>query len=198
MYVAPCMILEQRLALVYLYPRNIATLAMRVVQVTFDFAVGIASILGLLVGIFSLVFSIKAWKKATGAEKAAKEAHEAVRRGNAADELQLLAGLAKELLACVQNEQALAAAVRGRDLVAGINQARLRWRAYFPSPEVEQRLEGIGTEGEKISKALSIRKGEITAPERERLLKFCHNALSILSGEAGRMAGHVDTTFSGR
>jgi len=190
--------LEQRLALVYLYSRKIAVLAMRVVQVTFDFVVGIASLLGLLVGIFGLVFSVKSWKKATAAEQAAKEAREAVRRGNAADELQLLAGLAKELLACVQNEQAQAAAVRGRDLVAGINQARLRWRAYFPSPEVEQRLEEIGREVEKISKALSIRKDSITAAERARLLSFCHNALRILTGEAGRMASHIESGLSGR
>ena len=163
-----------------------------------EVAVDIASIAGLFVTMAGLWYSVKAWRGAIAAEKAAKEAREAVRRGNAADELQLLAGLAKELLACVQNEQPQAAAVRGRDLVAGINQARLRWRAYFPSPEVEQRLEQIGTEVEKISKALSIRKGQITAAERERLLKFCHNALRILSGEAGRMASHIESGPSGR
>jgi len=163
-----------------------------------EIAVDIAGIAGLFISIAGLLFSVKAWRGAIAAEKAAKEAREAVRQGNAADELQLLAGLAKEVLACVQNEQAQAAAVRGRDLVAGINQARLRWRAYFPSPEVEQRLEAIGRDVEKISKALSIRKEELTAPERERLLKFCHSALRILSGEAGRMASYIESGPLGR
>ena len=182
----------------YLYTRNIAALAVRVVQVTFDFIAGIASLSGLLVGILGLVFSVKAWKKATAAEQAAKEAREAVRRGNAAEELQLLVGLAKELLSCVQNEQAQAAAVRSRDLVSGINQARMRWRTCFPSADVGQSLEEIGKEVEQISKVLSNRKGDINPTEREKLLNFCHKALRILSGEAGRMAGHIESGPSGR
>ena len=121
-----------------------------------------------------------------------------MRRGNAAEELGLLASLASELLACVQNEQVQAAALRGRNLVSGINQARIRWSTYFPSPEVEQRLDDIGRDVEKVSKALTIRKGEITPAERDRLLNFCHKALRILSGEAGRMASHIESGASGR
>jgi len=155
-------------------------------------AVDIPGIAGLFISIAGLWYSVKAWRGAIAAERAAEGAREAVRRGNAAEELKLLASLASELLASVQNEQVESAAMRGRDLVSGISQARLRWRSYFPSPEVEQRLEQIGNEVEKISNALSIRKGQITSSERERLLKFCHNALRILSGEAGRMASHID------
>jgi len=163
-----------------------------------EVAVDITGIAGLFITIAGLWFSVKAWRGAIAAEKAAQGAREAVRRGNAAEELRLLANLAGELLTSVRNEQVEAAALRGRDLVSGINQARMRWRAYFPSPEVEQRLEEIGRDVEKISKALSIRKGEITAPERKRVLKFCHNALRILSGEAGRMASHIESGPSGR
>ncbi len=104
-YVGSPIILEQWLALVYLYTRNIAALAMRVVQVTFDFVVGIATLSGLLVGILGLVFSIKSWKKAAAAEQAAKEAREAVRQGNAAEEIGTLADKAKELLTYVRKRQ---------------------------------------------------------------------------------------------
>lgn len=163
-----------------------------------EVAVDIASIFGLFVTIAGLWYSVKAWRGAIAAEEAAKGAREAVRRGNAAEELRLLASLSSELLASVQNEQVEAAILRGRDLVFGINQARMRWRTCFASVEAEQSLEEIGNEVEKISKALSIRKGDITPAEREKLLNFCHKALRILSGEAGRMAGQVEGGPSGR
>ena len=162
-----------------------------------EFAVDIAGIAGFFVSTAGLRFSVKAWRRAAAAEKAAKDAREAVRRGNAAEDLGLLASLASELLACVQNEQVEAAVLRGRDLVSGINQARVRWSTYFPTPEVEQRLEEIGKDVERISNTL-IRRGEVTPTERDRLLKFCHKTLRILSGEAGRMAGHVESGASGR
>jgi hypothetical protein len=162
-----------------------------------EVAVDIAGIAGLFVSTAGLWFSVKAWRRAAAAEKAAKDAREAVRRGNAAEDLGLLAILARELLACVQNEQVEAAALRGRDLVSGINQARMRWRTYFPAPEVEHRLEEIGKDVERISNTL-IRRGEVTPTERDRLLKFCHKTLRILSGEAGRMASHVESSASGR
>ena len=163
-----------------------------------EVAVDIAGIAGLFVSTAGLWFSVKAWRRAAAAEQAARDAREAVRRGNAAEDLGLLASRANELLACVQNEQIEAAALRGRDLVSGIHQARVRWSAYFPSPEVEQRLDEIGRDVEKISKALTIRKGEITPAERDRLLNFCHKALRILSVEAGKMASHIESSASGR
>jgi hypothetical protein len=162
-----------------------------------EVAVDIGGIAGLFVSTAGLWFSVKAWRRAKAAEQAAKDAREAVRRGNAAEELKLPASLASELLACVQNEQVEAAALRGRDLVSGINQARMRWRTYFPAPEVEQRLEEIGKDVERISNTLT-RIGEVTPTERDRLLKFCHKALRILSGEAGRMASQVESGTSGR
>jgi hypothetical protein len=162
-----------------------------------EVAVDIAGIAGLFVSTAGLWFSVKAWRRASAAEQAAKDAREAVRRGNAAEELKLLASLAGELLACVQNEQVEAAALRGRDLVSGISQVRMRWRTYFPEPEVEQRLGEIGRGVEKISSTL-VRKGEITPAERDKLLKFCNKALRILGEEAGRMASHVESSASGR
>ena len=114
-----------------------------------EIAVDIASITRLFVSTAGPWYSVKAWRRTTAAEQVATEAREAVRRGNAAYELRPLASLASELLACVQNGQGEAAAVRGRDLLSGINQARMRWRTYFPSPEVEQRLDETGRDVEK-------------------------------------------------
>jgi hypothetical protein len=157
-----------------------------------EVAVDIAGIAGLFVSTAGLWFSFKAWRRAMAAEQAAKDAREAVRRGNAAEELEALAALAKELLACVQGEQIEAAVLRGRDLVAGINQARVRWNI-----PVESGLEEIERDVESISTALTIRKGQMMPIERENLLNFCHKALRMLSREAGRMASLVDS-FSGR
>jgi len=67
----------------------------------FNFVAGIASIVGLLASGLGLAFSIKAWQKATDAERAADNATQAVRRGNAAEDLQGLADKAKEMLTCV-------------------------------------------------------------------------------------------------
>jgi hypothetical protein len=163
-----------------------------------EVAVDIASISGLFVGIAGVWYSVKAWRRATAAEQAANEAREAVRRGNAADDLELLATLANELLECVEYEQLQAAAARGRDLISGISKARMRWRACFPSADVEKSLKEVGKGVEEISNLLSIRKGDITPTERENVLNFCHKALRILKGEAGRMANYIEGSASGR
>ncbi len=183
--------------LVYSAPNNTRQPEGVGLHLDFNSAAGVASILGLIVGAGGLLFSVMAWRRAAAAERAATEAREAVRRGDAAEDLGLLAELAGELLASVQNEQVQAAVVRGRDLVSGIAHASVRWRAYFPSPEIEGHLEEIARDVEKISKALT-KKGDLTPTERDRLLNFCHKALRILSTEAGRMAGHVDSSASGR
>ncbi len=172
---------------VSLPPAETEASALRVVQVTFDFFAGIASIGGLVAGIVGVVFSIKSWKKATAAEQAAIQAREAVRHGNAAEEIGALADKAKELLAYVQQNQFQAACPCGRDLVAGINKARQRWQAYFASPESILRLEKTAREVEKISIALSTRPGNIPPDEQGQLLNFCHRALRILSDEAGAL-----------
>jgi hypothetical protein len=44
-----------------------------------EIAVDIASIAGFLVGTVGLLFSVLAWRRATAAEQAAKDAREAVR-----------------------------------------------------------------------------------------------------------------------
>ena len=165
---------------------------------TLEVAVDIAGIAGLFVSTAGLLFSVKAWRRAAAAEQAAKDAREAVRRGTAAEDLALLPSLARELLTCVQNQQLEAAALRRLDLLSGIQQASTRWGTYFPSPDVHNRLEDIGREVERISKVLTKREGGITSAERERLLNFCHEALRILSGEAGRMAGYIESSASGR
>ncbi len=149
-------------------------------------AAGIASILGLIVGGFGLTYSVMAWKRATAAERAAREASKSVRRGNAAEDLEALADRAREMLTCVDNNQMDAASLCGKDLVSGINLAKQRWREHFVTTSTD-RLDKVSRDVEKVSIALSARGGDIPLDERENLLSFCHKILRILSEEAGKM-----------
>lgn len=150
------------------------------------------SIAGLVVGTAGLVFTILAWRRASSAEKAATEARDSVRHGNAAEDLRELAEQARELLSGVQQGQAEAALLRCRDLFQGINRARRRWERYFSSPDVPHDLEAAAGKVERVSNVLSV-PGFLATPEVvSKLLKLCHEILRILSRESGSMLKGVE------
>ena len=143
-----------------------------------DAAAGLASIAGLL-------FSFLAWRKAASAETAARQAREAVRRSNAGEDLRMLGDRAQELLTCAQNGQIEAALLRSRDLLAGIAQARHRWRAFFIEDSPQQ-IDKAAKEVGRISRALSAGGDAITPAAREKLLKSCHGVTELLAEELGK------------
>jgi hypothetical protein len=97
----------------------------------------------------------------------------------------VLSEKAQELLACAQSEQIEAALLRSRDLLAGIAQARHRWRAFFLEDSPQQ-IEKVAKEVGRISRALSAGRGAITPQVREKLLKSCHEVAELLAEELGK------------
>lgn len=147
-------------------------------RVIFEIAAGLASVVGLL-------FSFLAWRKASGAEIAAREARESVRRSNAGEDLQALSEKAGELLGCAQNDQFEAALLRSRDLVVGIPQARHRWQVFFTDESLKQ-IERAAKEIGRVSNALSAGRAAMTPEVKEKLLKSCHEVAKILAEELGK------------
>jgi len=138
-----------------------------------------------------LFFSLFAWLRAKAAAQAAREAREAVRRGNAGEDLRDLTEKAKELLGSAQNEQFEAALVRSRDLLAGIGEARQRWEAFLGG-ESSQQIQKAASEIGRISRALSLGRQAIPPEAREKLLKSCHEAVRLLAEESGKMLKRLE------
>ena len=147
---------------------------------------GFASIVG-------LVFSYLAWRKAAGAEQAAREARSAVRQSNAGEELAMLGEIAKELLACAQNDQIEVALVRSRDLLSGITRARHRWEAFLledSSVQIDRAAKSVG----RISRALSVGRDSISPTIKQKLVKSCHEVAELLAEEVGKTLRRAEGT----
>lgn len=132
-----------------------------------------------------------AWRRARGAEKAARETRESIRRESAAEELQSLAGMAKEFLACVENNQFDSAAAKARDLLSGISRAKERWTGIL-SAQSSSRLAGTAKRVSQVSKGLSIRHGDVSPEQREKLIGFCHEVLVELSAQSGTILSVIE------
>ncbi len=149
---------------------------------------GVAASVASLIGVF---FSFFAWRRARGAEAAAKEAREAVRQGNAAEAFQGLSVKAKDMLASLQGDNFQAASQRGRDLISEISQAKQRWE-YLLEPASQARLDQTCRQVGRLSLALSRREADITPKAKERALKFCHEVTATLAEETGKILLLVD------
>ncbi len=103
-----------------------------------DLIAGLASIAGLGISIWTLAM-------ATGARRAANEAREAVRKGNAAEELANLSRIADEFLSHVEADQIAAAMVRARDLLSATSLASRRWGRFLSADSEEPIRGGVGT-----------------------------------------------------
>ena len=149
---------------------------------------GIAASVASIVG---LVITYLAWRRASGAEVAAKGAREAVRQGNAAEAFKGLSVKANDMLASLQGDQFQAASQRGRDLVSEISQAKQRWK-YLLEPASQARLDQTCRQVGRLSLALSRSEADITPKEKERALKFCHEVTATLAEETGKILLLVD------
>lgn len=145
----------------------------------------VLNIAGGLASLAGFVFSGLAWRRATGAENAARQARDAVRRSNAGEDLQALSEKAEDLLCCTQNDQFEAVLLRSRDLLIGIPQARHRWQAFLTDDSLKQIEKAIKEIG-RVSGALSAGRAAITPEVREKLLKSCHEVAKVLAEELGK------------
>ena len=144
----------------------------------------IASIMGLAVSIWTLLV-------ATGARKAANEARQEIRKGNAAEEFKDLATLAAEFLSHVEANEVSAALVRARDLMSGMYLASRRW-TQFLSVESRNNFEVAYGQVSVISRSLSASGAPDTPQQKDKLLRFCHGVVGSISKEAGLVLSQLE------
>ena len=148
-------------------------------QPIFDVAAGLASLAG-------LVFSVMAWWNAKSAAEAARDARQEVRKGNAGEELRDLNERAKELLRAAQRDQLAEALVTAATLLGPLVQAGHRWKKFF-GDEGTNRIKQASKKVEKVSVALSAGPPALTPADREKVIEFCHDVVTILAEESGKM-----------
>ncbi|HEY2496195.1 MAG TPA: hypothetical protein VGK24_03925 [Candidatus Angelobacter sp.] len=150
----------------------------------FSLIANIASLAGVFLTIWALI-------EATGARRAAQEAREAVWLGNAVEEFKSLNKLASEFLGYVENNQIDAAALRARDLSAGILTAKQRWRRFLSDKRIA-RLEEASAQVSVISRTLVTQEGPSTLTGKQRILRFSHEVVQIIAEEAGTISSEND------
>jgi hypothetical protein len=145
----------------------------------FTLIAGAASLVGLCVSVWTLLV-------AKGARKAAKEAREAVRKGNAAEEFKTLSRIADEFLSHIDADQNEAAVLRARDLMSASSLASRRW-GRFLSTEDRNNLEEAHGQISVIARSLSTTVGPLTPQQKDKLLKICHTVVRSVSNNAGTL-----------
>jgi hypothetical protein len=132
-----------------------------------------------------LVISVLAWRRASGAERAAKEARAAIRQANAAESLQALRVKAREFLLSVQRDQLSTAFSSWADILSEITVATERW----PLPEaVADRLR-------RSVKSLKSAYGvfaEGATFDKRRFLEDAHELLEAVSVAIGMILERID------
>jgi hypothetical protein len=150
----------------------------------FNLIAGIASIVGLVISIWTLIV-------ATGAQTAAREAREAVRKGNAAEEFRNLSGLANELLSHVEADQIPTALMRARDLMSAMSMASSRWGRFLPVGSRNNFGEAYA-QISVISRSLSANGVPSTPQQKDKLLKICHGVIQAMSNETGTLFSDLE------
>jgi hypothetical protein len=149
-----------------------------------SYLVNLVDVLGGIASIAGLAVSFFAWRRASEAKSAAREARDAILKNNASEDLQSVTAIAKELLAAVEGGHLDVASKCGRDLVAHVNQTKQRW---ILTAESKERLDEAAVRIARLSLALAKRAGVIDAEERAKLLKFAHDVVVTLAQETGKM-----------
>jgi hypothetical protein len=150
----------------------------------FNLITGIASIVGLGISIWTLIV-------ATGAQKAAKEAREAVRKGNAAEEFRNLSGIANEFLSQIEADQVPAALVRARDLMSAMSLASRRWRRFL-TVEGRSNFDEAYGQISVLSRSLLTNGPASTPQQKDKMLKICHGVVRAMSNETGTLFSDVE------
>jgi len=150
----------------------------------FNLVAGIASVVGVAISIWTLIV-------ATGAQRAAREAREAVRKGNAAEEFQDLSRISDEFLSHIEADQVPAALVRARDLMSAISLASRRW-GRFLSVEGRNNFEEAYAQVSIISRSLSANGAPSTPQQKDKMLKICHGVIRAMSNETGTLFSELE------
>jgi uncharacterized protein YukE len=154
--------------------------------------VDICGIVGLLIGIVGLIVTFRTFAEAKEAKRAAAKVYEAVWKRSAASDFKDMSQRARDLLGHVQNRQSDLATVRASDLLQAFQIAFGRWGRVLNNESVEN-LRLLQSQLEAISRSLSNDSIPTDAATYKKLSDRCHNLLSVLSTEAGRVELQAET-----
>ena len=145
-----------------------------------------ASIVGLMVSCFALVF-------AKGAQDAARQARAAVRKSNATEALSRIGDTANLLQASLENNQQHELLVRARDLGSEITRVRHRFERFL-DVRSRSRLDESREQVSVISREIFARGMPETPAEKERILKICHNDIvAVLNEESAKIRASIES-----
>jgi hypothetical protein len=148
-----------------------------------------SSVVGLLIGIAGLIYSIRAFLEAKSAKQSAEEARRAVRTLVAADKFHSLGSKARELSSHVENGNFPVAAFLVRDLRFKINGAITRWE--FLDSATKESFKEASRLAMRVSEFIRS-KPQPDPQERAKLLNKCDSILAILSGESGKIQAGLE------
>jgi len=142
------------------------------------------AIVGTLASVAGVVFSCMAWVQAAKAKNAAREATDAVRKRNTAQEFMRLAGEAKEFLLAVQQSRAENAISEANSLVHSLS--IIRTRSTAASSEADM-LKACESEIIRIIVGLNADGVPVDQSKFSDLLERCHAIHRTICELAGRM-----------
>ena len=135
-----------------------------------------------------LIISILAWRRASGAEQAARDARAAIRQANAAESLQALRTKAREFLLSVQRDQRNVAALFCTELLSETTVATRRWPLPVESADRLQR----SVKYLKLASTVLAEAGSTEPADKGRLLEAAHEMLEALFEATGKSLQRVD------
>lgn len=145
----------------------------------------LASIAGLVVSAFALVF-------AKAAKQAAKEARGEVRMANAGETLERIGSSANLLQACLERNELGEVLVRARDLTSEISKVRQRYGRFLDS-ESKARLDAARREIGVISETVLVEGMPNNAAGRRRMLRTCREyVVEILNEESAKIRAVIE------
>lgn len=150
----------------------------------FDVIAGAASILGLLITIFTFA-------AAKSAARAAREAKAEVRKNSATEDFQHLQRLGDDFLGMIEGGQTEAALVRSKDLMAAMRIASRRWKPLI-SDENGRKYEESALQVGVVARALATNGAPESAKDKQKLLTVCHEVLSTISTVAGSVIAVIE------
>jgi hypothetical protein len=141
------------------------------------------AIVGTVASVAGVVFSWLAWVQAAKAKVAAREAANAVRRRNLADEVLKLAGDAKEFLSAVQHGQRDSAISAANGLLHSLS--IVRSRGVADSLDMDTLKMCLG-QIVSVAICLTVDGVPVDPTKREDLLGLCHEIHRLVCDLAGR------------
>lgn len=159
------------------------------VSLGFYFVSGAASIIGSILSFF-------AWRSASSARDAAREARRAAHRTEAADALRELNQHASELLDFIQTDRIQGAGIRARDLFSDIGGAKTRWSRFFDN-DGKQSLDAAQERVRKVSLGITAATAPVEPEAKQKLVAYVHTVIGSLSDVLSELVAKLEQEDEG-